>query len=238
MTHPSWRLFLDGVTTAFGLLVGAVSLGLALDMVEGAPTMSETLRHWWVRLPLFVWVAWPLAVTVAVAWVSRRWTRRGAWLALASTGWRAWPVACFVALGFLGVGGVLWALPDPIVSSPSSGSPQVIQTGSTTDLWVLGEGRDPVYGARREGAELVAFWVGEEARVWDGERVSPMSVPERPVTPAPARSLSLRMLWSWVASAGAFGGVLFGRRSFRAVSLWCLGVAMVQGFSLIWTLGA
>jgi hypothetical protein len=80
--------------------------------------------------------------------------------------------------------------------------------------------------------------VGEEAREWDGERVSPMPVPERPVPPAPARSLSLRVLWSWVASVGAFGGVMFGRRSFRAVSLWCLGVAMVQGVSLLWTLGA
>ena len=238
MIRPAWRLFLDGVTTAFGLLVGSVSLGLALDMVEGAPTLSETLHHWWGQLPLFVWVVWPLVVTVAVAWVSRTWARRGAWLALASTGWRVWPVAFFVALGFLGIGGSLWALPQPIVSNPSSGSPQVVQTGSTTDLWVVGEGSDEVYGARREGADVVAFWVGEEARAWDGARVSAMPVPERPMNSAPAATLSLRLLWSFVASVGAFGGVMFGRRSFWAVSLWCLGVAMVQGFSLIWTLGA
>jgi len=238
LTRPSWRLFLDGVTTALGLMVGAVSLGLALDMVEGAPTLSETLRHWWARLPLFVWVVLPEAATVSVAWVSRRWARRGAWVALASTGWRVWPLALFVALGFLGVGGGLWVFPEPIVSSPPTGFPQVVQMGSTTELWVAGEGRDPLYGARREGADVVAFWVGEEAMLWDGERVRPIPVPDRPVNPAPARSLSLRFLWSWVASAGAFGGVLFGRRSFRSVSLWCLGVAMVQGFSLVWTLGS
>lgn len=221
----------DGVRTATAILAGAVGLGLVLDLVEGGPTARSTLSLWWDQLPLFVWGVWPLTATLGATWVSRRWARRGAWVALASTGRRAWPMA--LSMGFallcLSAGGGL--LPASSVVHATTNEPVQLHEGAVTEVWVgQGEG-SPVYGVRLNAGDVVGHWVGDQAYTWDGTQVRSMPVPTRPPAPTSTQPVSVRWVWAWLASVGAVGGALWGRRSFWRAAAWCVGVAVAQGLS-------